>query len=81
MVIKAKRYFINFLWKINFDTKIAGWMGQDFSVHMTLSVERIDVWLTPNVTKLMKSWTNFIFQRLSPIFATSYDVSILVNDM
>ena len=81
MVIKAKRYFIDFFWKINFDAKIAGWMGQDFSVHMTLSVGKIDVWLTPNVTKIMKSWTNFIFQRLSPNFATSYDASILVNDM
>ena len=77
MVIKAKRYFIDFLWKINFDAKIAGWKGQDFSVHMG----RIDVCLTPNVTKLMKSLTNFIFQTLSPIFATSYGVSISVNDM
>ena len=46
-MITAKQYFIDFRWKIEFDAKIDGWMGQYAGVYMTQSVGRIDIWLTP----------------------------------
>ena len=42
-MIKAEQYFIDCCWKIEFDAKVAKWMGQDLSVHMSLSVGKIDM--------------------------------------
>ena len=46
-LIKAKHYLIDFCWKFEYDAKTSGWVGQDLSVLVTLSVGRIDMWLTP----------------------------------
>ena len=46
-MIKATQYFIDICWITDFDAKNAGWVSQDLSVHNALSVERIDMWLTP----------------------------------
>ena len=32
---------------MEYDAKMEGWLSQDLSVHMTLSVRRINMWLTP----------------------------------
>ena len=37
-MIKQNQYFNDFHSKIEFDAKAGGWVGQDFRVHMTLSV-------------------------------------------
>ena len=41
---KAKQYYIKNLWKIEFDAKAGWWVCQDLSIHMTVSVEIIDMW-------------------------------------
>ena len=42
-MIRAKQYYIKNLWKIEFDTKTGWYVCQDFSIHMTLSLEIIDM--------------------------------------
>ena len=42
-MIKIKQYFISFRKKNQFDAKTGRWIGKDVSVHMTLSMVRIDV--------------------------------------
>ena len=47
---KAKLYFIDFCWKIEFDAEKGEWISQELSVQMmTLSLGRIDMWLTPDI--------------------------------
>ena len=34
-MIKAKQHFFNFRWKIEFDSKTSGWVGQNLSPELT----------------------------------------------
>ena len=43
-MIRAKQYYIENLWKIEFDAKTGCWECQDLSIHMTLNMETTDVW-------------------------------------
>ena len=47
-MIKAKQCYMENLWKIEFDAKTGCWVWQDLSIHMTLSMEIIDMWLNPH---------------------------------
>ena len=52
---KAKQLFADFGWNIEFDSMIGGLVVQDLRVNITLSLERIDKWLTPKTKEsLMK---------------------------
>lgn len=52
---KAKQLFIDFRWNIEFDSMIGGLVVQDLRVNITLSLEKIDKWLTPKTKEsLMK---------------------------
>ena len=50
-MIKAKGYIVDYRSKIKFDAKMAGRVGEDLSVYLTLSVWRIDMCLTLKVQK------------------------------
>ena len=63
-MITAKQSFIDFCWKIEFDAKIGGWVGHIFSTHMTLSVGRIDMWLTPYEKHFVKSYKKYTFSEV-----------------
>ena len=49
--IKAKQYFIDFCWKFKYDV-MCGWVGQNLSEYITLSLRSAELWLIINTVQV-----------------------------
>ena len=63
--VKLSPWIITHHWKFDFDAKRSGWICQDFDVLMTVSVGRVDVWLTLLTNIFKASFNAEIFGSLN----------------
>ena len=61
-MIQEKTVFFQFSMKMQFYAKIGERMGQDPNVYMTLSVGRIDIWVTPKILVICFFASNLILK-------------------